>query len=684
MNPIDYKLLSVLKTGETLRIVLSRPSGREPFGVHLEAVGLLGKTSPDLTRRVSILLDALRKQGIAYELAQGRPPDSHLGLARVTIVPRSRDLHAAPDGRLGFGGETRAGTATDTRVRVPALSAMPAPDLVSYAIEFLDRDKQVHAVQLSFTRTELDARWDNLLNRSLDMKFSALVSLIDRKAEVNSMQRFLALWLVRKIGWTIDLTATVRNARSMPRSALEMIGREIYDTECEVRTGGPSTKERAPDLDLGTSYPDGWIFPNLLPPPEMMERMDLDRRHNRSLPVLPTQGILIGKADNEPVHLPNSVRDRHLYVIGATGTGKSTLLARMIDLDLAAGESVVLLDPHGDLFSDIHCAVPAHRRAEVIAIDPNSHTAPIPFNVLDVPRDELFGRRVDFVISELISFFHATWNLPEAFGPMFEVYFRNTIQLMMFQPETRLSLADFENVMTDSSLRAELCSTCERPDVVRFWKKTAGEARGETSLANIVPYIVSKLSPMLQSEFLGKMLGAKRDELAIDRRLNAPCIILVNLNKGMLGSRGSSLLGSLLTMNIFAAGLKRSLMPAAQRRPVNVYIDEFQNFVSDNVASMFSEARKFGLRMHVANQHLGQLTQDRGRGSVAEAILGNVGNLILFRLGVLDAGRLQPFYRPFTRAQMQELPNYHALTRLLNPTGPIRPFVMQTIHRPTR
>jgi hypothetical protein len=112
---------------------------------------------------------------------------------------------------------------------------------------------------------------------------------------------------------------------------------------------------------------------------------------------------------------------------------------------------------------------------------------------------------------------------------------------------------------------------------------------------------------------------------------------------------------------------------------VNIYIDEFQNFVSENIAAMFSEARKFGLRLHVANQHLGQLQSLRGRQPVLHSILGNVGNMILFRLGVPDAEQLEKFYDPITRKQMQELPNFHALTRLLTPEGPIRPFVMKTM-----
>jgi type IV secretory pathway TraG/TraD family ATPase VirD4 len=132
-------------------------------------------------------------------------------------------------------------------------------------------------------------------------------------------------------------------------------------------------------------------------------------------------------------------------------------------------------------------------------------------------------------------------------------------------------------------------------------------------------------------------------------------------------------------MQIFAAGLKRSILPARERRPVNVYIDEFQNFVSDNVASMLSEARKFGLRMNLANQTLSQLNAGGGHQNLLETVLGNVGNMIVFRLGVPDAERLKPFLKPFTPEQMQDLPNFHALVRILDEKGPIGPLVMKTL-----
>jgi hypothetical protein len=187
------------------------------------------------------------------------------------------------------------------------------------------------------------------------------------------------------------------------------------------------------------------------------------------------------------------------------------------------------------------------------------------------------------------------------------------------------------------------------------------------------------MSPLTQGAFLTCLLKQPRDEVRLADRINRNPIILVNLDKGVLGVQESRVLGVILMAQIMSAGLKRSLMSRKDRRPVNVYVDEFQNFVSDNVASMLSEARKFGLRLTLANQVLAQLKANTGRQDLLETVLGNVGNMILFRLGVPDAERLKSFIEPFSHQEMQELPNFHALVRLLTPEGPLRPLVMKTL-----
>lgn len=679
MHPVEYKLLSLLKTGESLCIALTRPKGEKRFSLSLKPAGKSGRPNPDLEQRLAILLSALRNQGSDFgsTLETGDRPES--ACKWVNIVPKYRDIHTDPDGKLGFLEHAKDGKSSAT-LRVPALGAVPPPDLVAYASEFVEASAQVECIELKFTGLELKPEWENALGKSLNMRLSDAIQLIQEKNSSAGLQKFMALWLVRKQGWEISIRAAIRRGRAAPRAPLELLGREVFDTECILIPAGKSKEDQNPiETDLSSRFPDGWFFPPLLPPPEIQEQLNLPKQHNQRLPLLPERGMLIGYAEEEPVYVPESARVRHTCIVGSTGTGKSTLLSRMIRKDMEDGHSVILLDPHGDLYTDALSNVPNNRRKDLVTIDPYSSTPPIGFNILNVSKGLFYNRRVDFIIDELINFFQNRWNNPEAFGPMFENYFRYTIELMMYQEGQPSSLLQFEKVLVDHKYREALCETCTRPSVAQFWRQNAGEARGEASLNNIAPYITSKTSPLIQSDFIGTMLGSNADELALDKRIDQPCIILANLSKGALSPRGSQLIGTLLTMQIFAAGLKRSQQPASIRRPVNVYIDEFQNFVSGNVAEMFSEARKFGLRLHVANQHFGQLEGRSGAQNVVDSVLGNVGNMLLFRLGVPDSVRLEKFFAPYTAQQLQELPNFHALTRLITEEGPIRPFVMKTL-----
>ena len=272
------------------------------------------------------------------------------------------------------------------------------------------------------------------------------------------------------------------------------------------------------------------------------------------------------------------------------------------------------------------------------------------------------------------------WDMRLAGGPMFEMYFRNTIFLLTEQGNRQFikpTLLHFQRVLSDREFRNNLLDACQDTDVKFFWKNIAEKVEGDAKLANIAPYISCKIDALTQSAFVRQIIGQADDTLKIGQRMDRGEIVLINLSKGALGAMESRLLGTLLLAQIFAAGLNRGAMPSQERRPVNIYVDEFQNFTSANMASMLSESRKFGLRLVLANQTLGQLACE-GRVDLTAAILGNVGHLAFFRLGVLDAEKLKSFTKPFSPEDMQTLPNYHALVRLLTQEGPLRPLVMNT------
>ena len=463
-----------------------------------------------------------------------------------------------------------------------------------------------------------------------------------------------------------------------------MIGRDIFRCECEV-VSQEQPQENDGAFRLRSSFPRGWEFPPILPPVHATDIVAAFKMHNKSLPNLPKTGTTIGHADGTPVRLPIASRDRHTYIVGATGTGKSTLLARMIGEDIERGEGVVLLDPHGDLYRKILKAIPSHRKGDVFLLDPSNEGNTPGVNILDIPPSRFRRRHVAFIVGELFRLFEELWNMNMAGGPSFEMYFRNTLLLLCLQKEPEGSqwqpytLRAFTKALSDEGFRKHLLANCTEQSVVEFWTDIAEKTSGDYRLANWVPYITCKINGLTQSGFVSDLLSAERNDFRIGERMNQGQIVLVNLNKGLLGTYESRLLGTILMMEIFAAGLQRSALPESKRRPVNVYVDEFQNFVSDNVASMLSEARKFGIRLTLANQTLAQLKATPGRQDLLETVLGNVGNVILFRLGVPDADRLKLFIEPYTRQEMQELPNFHALARILTPDGPVRPLIMKTL-----
>lgn len=682
-NRLESRLLSMLRPGEMLRFVFRRTDDKR-MALSLEGSG---SDHSGLMQRISTILHASRGEGYVFR-DEGRTSPRSSGSAGkrsesfVEIIPHSHTLHRLRRATLGFTGSGKAAESTDEDLlQIPDFPLNGSPCLVDYPAALLADAPAISAMQIEFTRISLSETLAKLSASALEEDIQLRREIHGAELPVTARSSFLALWWSRRSGWVLRCRVALKRNQPIPTGTLEVLGRELFGAECHIvpETQFSSKAPAGLENTLGEAYPDGWPFPAIFPPVEESGSLTAARIHNRRMPALPNTGVLAGIADGKEVRLPEAARTRHVYIAGATGTGKSTLLLRLIKADLKRKEGLVLLDPHGDLYYEILEAIPKSRRRDVVTIDPASASGSIAFNVLDFPKDRFLTRRSEFLVGELIRFFREAWDNPQAFGPCFEAYFRNALKLMIHQQTKLLTLMDFERVFADREFRKELLAECTDKSVCGFWTHVAEKAGGDSSLANMTPYITCKVSILTQSGFLSEMICQPTDELRLEDRINRGGIILVNLNKGLLGANESRLLGVLLTMQIFAAGLKRSILPIHKRRPVNVYIDEFQNFISDNVASMLSEARKFGLRMNLANQTLGQLNAGHGRQNLLETILGNVGNMIVFRLGVPDAERLRPFLKPFTPEQIQELPNFHALVRLLDEEGPIGPLVMKTL-----
>lgn len=719
MNSPEQHLLSILRAGDMIRFVLiAGAQGKLDFSVEGAPAA---EDNGMMAERLALALRALRDAGFDFNVggestslpSVRRGSRKHPLKSMLEIRPHPLLLSGLSEGVLGFSSEYPTSARA---VTLPSFHAFEEIRLFRSVANVLLEVPEIMRFEVEFTRFDLPGACVKPLERVLTLHSLSGVVPEDRPSK---QRAFLSLWLLHRSGWRVKARAWT--GPQVPSAALEIIGRDIFSCDCDVL----SSKDISPgegDIDLSACYPRGWHFLSILPPPEVFSKLAASRLHNSSLPDLPRAGFQIGTADGEEVRLPQESRDRHNFICGATGSGKSTLLQRMIVEDIKRGEGVILLDPHGDLFRAVREAVPKNREKDVFIIDPEMNEKPPGLNILDIPQSPFRNRHAAFVVGELLGFFSEMWNMRSAGGPMFELYFRNTILLMCLiekaVPESQekdnsfackgsaeevlqkllsdevsetketpaeeiiqlpLNLSHFSRVLVDKKFRESLLERCSDKSVVEFWKDVAVKAGGECSLANMVPYIISKINGMVQSGFVADLLCAQRNKFRLAGRMRRGEIILINLNKGLLGGHESRLLGTILMMEIFAAGLQRSVLKEEQRRPVNVYVDEFQNFVSDNVAVMLSEARKFGLRLTLANQTLAQLKANPGRQDLLETVLGNVGTMILFRLGVPDADRLRLFTEPFTRQEMQDLPNYHALVRLLSADGPLRPLVMKTM-----
>ncbi len=427
----------------------------------------------------------------------------------------------------------------------------------------------------------------------------------------------------------------------------------------------------------------GCLFPSdpspvMLPPPSELLSLGVARAYTAPVSTPTGDGLLLGCNEARAIVLPHEDRLRHLYVMGASGSGKSTLLFNLIMQDIHAGYGVCVVDPHGDLFEDVLGAIPAGRRDDVILFDPSDFEHAVGLNFLECQGRFATVER-NFVANEMIDIIDRLYDLRRTGGPMFEAYMRNALLLLMASEVKGLTLTEVPLLFEDDDFRAYVKAKCTEPTVVRFWEKQAERAGGENSLANMGPYVASKLNQFTTNALVRPIIGQSHSTIDLRAAMDGGRIVLANLPKGSLGALDCRLLGMLLLGKLLAAAMGRASLSAVKRRTFYVYVDEVQSFATEALAHMLSEARKFGLCLTLANQHLAQLDGGSGADRLLDSVLGNVGNLLLFRLGPRDAETLASFTRPeLDVSDLQYLPDRHAVARLMAHQIPLRPFVLKT------
>ena len=358
-------------------------------------------------------------------------------------------------------------------------------------------------------------------------------------------------------------------------------------------------------------------------------------------------------------------RGRHLYLLGKTGSGKSTLLANLIAQDLKREDvGLDVLDPHGDLIEAVLPHVPASRTNDVLLFSPEDTDYPIAFNVFRQ------GRRphpnLPLLAGQLVSVFRRQW--ADSWGPRLEHVLRNAI--LAVAPDPRATLLFLYRYLTDERLRTALAPGIADPVVRQFWTSEFPRYTRTLQSEALAP-VLNKLGAFVTNPTVRVIVGQERSRLDLLGMMERRGILLANLAAGRIGESAGHLLGGLLL-----SALQLSAMERPRGGPVFItYVDEFQHFVTDSLATLLSESRKFGLALVLAHQYLGQLPE-----ALREAVLGNVGSLIIFRLGAGDADVLEPEFAPvFKAGDLQSFERYHVAVKLLARGETLAPFSARTL-----
>lgn len=362
-------------------------------------------------------------------------------------------------------------------------------------------------------------------------------------------------------------------------------------------------------------------------------------------------------------------RRNHIYVIGKTGTGKSTLLKNMLVSDIRQGDGLALIDPHGDLADNILSYVPEERMEDVIYFNPSDTKYPIAFNPLEETRSE----QRYLVASGLISIFKKIW--PDYWGPRLEHILRYSLLTLLEYPGS--TLLDLPRLLTDVTFREAVLKSVKDQHVRDFWLLQSGKSSG-ASKAEAVSPILNKTGQIIASPYIRYILGQSKSAFDLRSVMDKGLILIVNLSKGRIGEDTSSFLGAMIVSSIMHTAASRADIPESQRRPFHLYVDEVQNFLTLAFTDILSESRKYGLDLVLAHQYIAQLDE-----KVKSAIFGNVGTIISFRAGAEDAPFLAREFRPvFDIDDLIAMPNYHIYLKLMIDGATSKPFSAKTLLPP--
>ncbi len=387
---------------------------------------------------------------------------------------------------------------------------------------------------------------------------------------------------------------------------------------------------------------------------------------------MPTSGVLLGtntyRGVKRDIRITREDRFRHLYIVGQTGTGKSTTLLNLAVQDILTGDGVAVMDPHGDLARDIAGRIPKERADDVIYFNPADTERPMGLNILEVkPGDDY-----DFIVNQALTIMIKLFG-EEIFSPRLQDYFRNGC-LALMEDEEGGCLTDLVRLYTDEDWQQSKVRKIKNPGVRDWWENTFANM-GQREKQEMIPFWAAKFGQFITNSTMRNIIGQPKSAFDFGDVMNNGKILLINASKGLLGDFNSSLIGMILVTKLTQAAFQRAkIEDKTERKDFFLYIDEFQNFVTDSIESILSEARKYRLSLNVCHQYIGQLVTDKNE-KIKNAIFGNVGSMMAYKIGAPDAEFLQKEFQPvFSDQDLINIDVRKAVVKLSINGQPSRPF----------
>ncbi|MBI5413332.1 type IV secretion system DNA-binding domain-containing protein [Candidatus Peregrinibacteria bacterium] len=396
---------------------------------------------------------------------------------------------------------------------------------------------------------------------------------------------------------------------------------------------------------------------------------------------LPAEGMLLGynayRGVKREVRIMRKDRMRHHYVIGQTGTGKSVFLGWMARQDIKNGEGLCVIDPHGDLIEDILQYVPKERAKDVVIFDPSDQERPMGLNILEAKTPQ----QRDMASSQATEIFLKLFG-DEVFGPRIQHYFRNACLTLMEDEDEGATLIDVPRIFVDDAFMKYKVTKVKNPVVKSFWEHEYAST-GERERQEMIPYFSAKFGPFITNTIMRNTIGQTRSAFDFREVMDNGKILLIKLSKGAIGDLNTQLLGLVMVARLQMAAMSRVDLPEEKRKDFYLYVDEFQNFATDSFCSILSEARKYHLGLVMAHQYINQLVVTKfGNTSsqIRDAVFGNVGTMMSFKIGAEDAEYMAKEYAPLLSEQdVIGIANYKAYMKLNIRNSTTRPFSLETI-----